>query len=140
MGLPLFRKEIKGKPRNTGKTYQPDEKDEVEDLFYLLKTVKQHYNDVEGVSSRDCSYLSFSLGVSVGAIESTYQKTRVENVCKRLGLTPLCYLWEKDQTELYDGMIRAGVDAIVIKVASAGLTSKHLGMTLKEVSNSCLRL
>lgn len=72
-------------------------------------------------------------GVSVGAINSTYQKTRVENVCKRLGLTPLCYLWEKDQTELFDGMVRAGVDAIVIKVASAGLTSKHLGMTLKEV-------
>jgi diphthamide synthase (EF-2-diphthine--ammonia ligase) len=30
-------------------------------------------------------------------------------------------------------MIQEGIEAIIIKVASAGLTTKHLGMTLKEV-------
>lgn len=73
------------------------------------------------------------LGVSVGAIFSNYQKERVENVCARIGLKPLCYLWERDQQELYDDMIQDGIEAIIIKVAAAGLTTKHLGMTLKEV-------
>lgn len=30
-------------------------------------------------------------------------------------------------------MIQEGIEAIIIKVAAAGLTTKHLGMTLKEV-------
>lgn len=32
-------------------------------------------------------------GVSSGAIASTYQKKRVEDVCSRLGLKSLAYLW-----------------------------------------------
>uniref|UniRef100_A0A914D4W5 Diphthine--ammonia ligase n=1 Tax=Acrobeloides nanus TaxID=290746 RepID=A0A914D4W5_9BILA len=125
-GLPLFRKEIRGRPLNTEKTYEVEEKDEVEDLFFLLKTIKSQYPNIEGVS--------------VGAIQSSYQKDRVENVCKRLNLTPLCYLWEKDQIQLFDSMIHAGVDAIVIKVAAMGLTSKHLGMTLKEIRDHLLEM
>lgn len=30
-------------------------------------------------------------------------------------------------------MIQEGIEAIIIKVAAQGLTTKHLGMTLKEV-------
>jgi diphthine-ammonia ligase len=74
-------------------------------------------------------------GVSAGAINSTYQKVRVEDVCRRLGLTPLCYLWEVDQLSLFDEMIGAGVDAVIIKVAAMGLDVRHLGMTLKQVGN-----
>jgi diphthine-ammonia ligase len=36
-------------------------------------------------------------GVSVGAILSDYQRVRVESVCIRLGLTPLAFLWRRDQ-------------------------------------------
>lgn len=70
----------------------------------------------------------------MGAIKSTYQKKRVENVCKRLNLTALCYLWEMNQMELFDRMIEANIDAIIIKVAAIGLSTKHLGLTLKEVN------
>ncbi|KAI6241276.1 Diphthine--ammonia ligase [Aphelenchoides fujianensis] len=122
--LPLYRKEIAGTPKNIAAEYKYEPEDEVEDLYYLLNTVKLQNPDIEGVS--------------VGAILSSYQKDRVENVCRRLGLTPLCYLWQKDQLELYDDMIHAGIDAIIIKVAAAGLTSKHLGMTLKEARDSLL--
>lgn len=76
----------------------------------------------------------------MGAISSTYQKERVEHVCRRLGLTPLCYLWERDQIDLLDSMIQDGVEAIIIKVAAAGLTSKHLGMTLKEVRDHLIEM
>lgn len=75
-----------------------------------------------------------NLGVAAGAINSTYQKIRLENVCRRLNLTPLCYLWERNQLELFDEMIAAGIDAILIKVAAVGLNTQHLGLTLPQVN------
>jgi diphthine-ammonia ligase len=53
-------------------------------------------------------------------------------------MKPLCYLWGRDQLELYDDMIQDGIEAIIIKVAAAGLTTKHLGMTLKEARESLI--
>ncbi len=38
--------------------------------------------------------------VSAGAILSDYQRVRVESVCSRLGLTPLAYLWRRNQVIL----------------------------------------
>ncbi|KAJ8919563.1 hypothetical protein NQ315_002185 [Exocentrus adspersus] len=98
-----------------GKTYEPCDNDEVEDLYSLLEMVKREL-PVEAVS--------------VGAILSDYQRVRVENVCNRLGLVSLAYLWRRDQEELLDEMIRCEVDAIVIKVAALGLETKHLGRSL----------
>lgn len=65
MGLPLHRQITKGKTNQTAKEYQPEEGDEVEDLYTLLETVKTEV----GIDA-----------VSVGAILSDYQRTRVENV------------------------------------------------------------
>jgi diphthine-ammonia ligase len=39
MGLPLFRRTIQGNPIEQGKEYSVNEKDEVEDLYELLKDV-----------------------------------------------------------------------------------------------------
>ncbi len=53
--------------------------------------------------------------------------------CQRLSLTPLSYLWQRDQAELLSEMIAAGMEAVLIKVAGIGLTTKHLGKTLSEM-------
>lgn len=53
--------------------------------------------------------------------------------CQRLSLTPLCYLWQRDQRELMSEMIAAGVEAILIKVAGIGLLERHLGKTLAQM-------
>ncbi|XP_050307732.1 uncharacterized protein LOC126744389 isoform X2 [Anthonomus grandis grandis] len=113
--LPLFRKETLGISKKRGKTYDPCEDDEVEDLFILLQEIQQK--------------IEFN-AVSVGAILSDYQRVRVENVCGRLNLTPLAYLWQRNQRELLDEMIKCEVDAIIIKTASLGLEPKHLGRSL----------
>ena len=68
-----------------------------------------------------------------GAILSDYQRVRVENVCSRLGLVSLSYLWRRDQAELFDEMIDSKVEAILIKVATLGLDEKHLGLSLSQV-------
>lgn len=55
--------------------------------------------------------------ISVGAILSDYQRIRVENVCSRLGLISLAYLWRRDQKELLQEMIDSQLHAIIIKVS-----------------------
>nr|XP_034966329.1 diphthine--ammonia ligase isoform X8 [Zootoca vivipara] len=126
MGLPLYRRTIKGTSVETGKVYTRCEGDEVEDLYKLLELVK----DEEGVE-----------GVSVGAILSDYQRVRVEDVCKRLTLQPLAYLWRQNQETLLKEMISSDLQAIIIKVAAFGLDpDKHLGKTLDEMEPYLLEL
>lgn len=53
--------------------------------------------------------------------------------CRRLGLTALCYLWQRDQDQLLEEMINNGMEAILIKVAGIGLKPVHLGKSLSEM-------
>lgn len=126
--VPLIRREIMGSAVNQKLDYLNEvEADEVEDMFVLLRDVKEQFPDVEGVSC--------------GAIVSTYQRLRVESICQRLGLTVLSYLWQRDRVELLQEMISAGVDAVLVKVAGAGLEPhKHLGKSLAFLQPTLMRL
>ncbi|XP_072896198.1 diphthine--ammonia ligase isoform X1 [Hemitrygon akajei] len=118
-GLPLYRHTIKGSSLSIGRDYTEYEGDEVEDLYHLLKQIKEK---------------EAAEGVSVGAILSDYQRVRVENVCRRLNLQPLAYLWRRNQEDLLREMILSNVEAVIIKVAAFGLDpEKHLGKTLDQI-------
>ncbi|XP_071414129.1 diphthine--ammonia ligase isoform X6 [Pithys albifrons albifrons] len=126
LDLPLYRGFIKGTSVNMGRVYTACQEDEVEDLYHLMKLVK----DKEGVE-----------GVSVGAILSDYQRVRVEDVCRRLNLQPLAYLWRWNQEKLLKEMIASNIQAIIIKVAAFGLDpDKHLGKTLDQMQPVLLEL
>ena len=60
--------------------------------------------------------------------------------CQRLSLTPLSYLWQRNQAELLSEMIASGMEAVLIKVAGIGLTTKHLGKSLSEMQPTLTRL
>ena len=124
--VPLYRQKILGKSSNQNLEYQFTQDDEIEDLYTLLSTIKHHHPEIEGVSC--------------GAILSHYQRTRVENVCDRLGLTSLAYLWQRNQNDLMLEMCESGLDARLIKVAAIGLTARHLGKKLQEVYPHLLKL
>ncbi|KAF9534194.1 hypothetical protein CPB83DRAFT_803923 [Crepidotus variabilis] len=132
--VPLYRQVIKGAALEQGSEYGGRDAgnaggiagDETEDLYQLLLQVKENHRDVQGVS--------------VGAILSNYQRVRVEHVCRRLELTPLCYLWQRNQAELLDEMIGAGLEAILIKVAGIGLTKAHLGKTMAQMQPTLTKL
>ncbi|XP_071724831.1 diphthine--ammonia ligase [Rutidosis leptorrhynchoides] len=122
MGLPLFRRRIKGSSRHQELSYKLTPGDEVEDLFILLKEVKRQIPTVNAVSS--------------GAIASDYQRLRVESVCSRLGLVSLAYLWRQDQSLLLQEMITNEIVAITVKVAAIGLDpAKHLGKELESLNS-----
>ncbi|KAN0031596.1 hypothetical protein ACTFIV_005461 [Dictyostelium citrinum] len=123
--LPLYQIEINGTAiSKETDSYDADlevnSKDEVEDLYNLLKLVKKNHPSVKGVSC--------------GAILSTYQRIRVENCCSRLNLTSYSYLWNRNQDELLREMIDCKIEAIIIKVASMGLIAeKHLLKSITQL-------
>ncbi|KAF9609818.1 hypothetical protein IFM89_018672 [Coptis chinensis] len=127
MGLPLFRRRIHGSTRHQKLSYRMTRGDEVEDMLILISEVKRQVPSITAVSS--------------GAIASDYQRLRVENVCSRLGLVSLAYLWKQDQSLLLQEMISKGIAAILVKVAALGLDpAKHLGKEIAYMQQHLLRL
>ncbi|KAK9813243.1 hypothetical protein WJX72_011346 [[Myrmecia] bisecta] len=119
-GLPLIRRRIQGSAKQQGMAYEATAEDEVEDMLALLAFAKEQYPDIQAVSS--------------GAIASDYQRLRVEHVCARLGLTSLAFMWQQPQADLLQGMIDAGIQAVLVKVAAMGLQPhQHLGKTLQQM-------
>jgi len=65
-------------------------------------------------------------GISVGAIESEYQASRVRRICEELGLEMYAPLWHKEPEELLCEMIKY-MDIRMVKVAAAGMDESWLG-------------
>ncbi|PGH04633.1 hypothetical protein AJ79_07030 [Helicocarpus griseus UAMH5409] len=148
LDIPLYRAPIHGTALNTSRDYQtpsPAAKngtttttttttttaaaaaatEETESLFHLLNDIKQAHPSANAVSA--------------GAILSTYQRTRIENVAGRLNLTPLAWLWMYPSLPppverallptnhpaavagLLEDMAACGCEARIIKIASGGL-------------------
>ena len=129
--LPLFRQEITGSAVNPSKVYEYVESkrgdqrvDETEDLMPLLRKILQQHPDANAVCS--------------GAILSTYQRTRIESVVRRLNLVPLSYLWQYPSLPppsaggLLDDMAAVGFDVRLVKVASGGLDEDLLWQNLMD--------
>ncbi|KAJ5090849.1 hypothetical protein N7532_009533 [Penicillium argentinense] len=148
LGIPLYRAPITGGAVDTSRIYRHDaadqsvesgaaSEDETECLVPLLHQAMQAHPEANAVSA--------------GAILSTYQRTRIENVAGRLGLTPLAWLWmypslpapaerEADpaavrEAGLLEDMSAVGCDARIIKVASGGLDDGFLWDNVSESGN-----
>jgi ABC transporter with metal-binding/Fe-S-binding domain ATP-binding protein len=71
-------------------------------------------------------------GVVSGAVASEYQKTRLDNICERLGLRSFAPLWHKNQQQLVKEQLESGFEIIVTACAAQGLDAKWLGRRLGE--------
>jgi diphthine-ammonia ligase len=155
LGIPLYRAPIMGDAVDTSRIYGNDSttttaaadakaEDETESLMPLLKRIK-----------RDIPHAN---AVSAGAILSTYQRTRIENVAGRLGLVPLAWLWmytelprpesvEPSVSGLLEDMAAVGCEARIIKAASGGLdegslwenVSAHDGLVRRRLEKAMRR-
>jgi ABC transporter with metal-binding/Fe-S-binding domain ATP-binding protein len=81
-----------------------------------------------------------SLGIDAlvsGAISSEYQRTRLDNVCEKLGLRSFAPLWHKKQEELVEDEIESGFEIIITACNALGLNEKWLGkkLALKELND-----
>jgi diphthine-ammonia ligase len=86
---------------------------ELEDLKRLIEDL-----DVEGVVS--------------GAVESNYQKTRIDNICSQLNLKSLTPLWRKDPLVMFTEMFKLKFNIIMVGVYAHGFDDKWLGRKIDE--------
>ncbi len=112
-----FQAEAMGIHHLTGATRGEKER-ELEDLKRLLKSIR---GEVEGVVS--------------GAIESFYQKSRIDRVCSSLGLKSIAPLWHRDPETLLREEINRGFKILITGVFAQGFSEDWLGRT---VDNQCV--
>ncbi|MFH1256889.1 MAG: diphthine--ammonia ligase [Candidatus Diapherotrites archaeon] len=106
MGLPLVTvKTSKGK----------------EDELKPLKEALEKLRDEKGIE-----------GVLTGALASVYQASRIEKICKELGLASVNPLWKKNQKEYLQELIESQFKVMVVGVYAAGLDEKWLGRLLDK--------
>jgi ABC transporter with metal-binding/Fe-S-binding domain ATP-binding protein len=104
MGIPIVFREVSG-----------EENREVDEMKEILKSLKP---EIEGVVS--------------GALASRYQRVRIDNVCREIGLESFSPHWERPMKEYLSELLMLGFDVIFTAVAAEGLTEKWLGRRLDE--------
>ncbi|MCX6818753.1 MAG: TIGR00289 family protein [Candidatus Aenigmarchaeota archaeon] len=104
MQLPLIQKSTKG-----------EKEKELSDLKNALVGIK---DKIDGVVS--------------GAVQSNYQKNRINKICSDLNLISLAPLWHKEPAELLRSMLSAGFEIIITAVAAPPLDESWLGRKIDE--------
>jgi diphthine-ammonia ligase len=69
-------------------------------------------------------------GLTVGAVASEYQHSRVSEMADRLGIDVFAPLWQRDPHDLATAMLDAGFEIRIVAVAAAGLDESWLGRRL----------
>jgi diphthine-ammonia ligase len=70
-------------------------------------------------------------GVVTGAIQSNYQKKRIDQICDDLGIKSIAPLWHQDPLNLMKELIEHKFKVIIIGVYAYGLDQTWLGQEIK---------
>lgn len=103
--------EVMGIPLIFMKTAGEKEK-ELLDLEKSIKKAKRLYH-IEGIVT--------------GAVESVYQSSRIQKICKKLNLDCFNPLWQKEQLELLNDLIKSKFDIVISGVFAYPLNKGWLG-------------
>ncbi|MDO8339332.1 MAG: diphthine--ammonia ligase [Candidatus Burarchaeum sp.] len=114
--LTQLQAEAIGIPHATKRT-SAGEKNELDALRELLRGLK-----VDAVVS--------------GAVESEYQKQRIDLICDELGMRSFAPLWRKKPIPLLREMLDAGLEIIVTAASAEGLGKEWLGRKLDAAAVS----
>ncbi len=106
MGLPLIIQKTKGK-----------KEDELKDLEKAIKLAKEKYK---------------IQGVVTGAIQSVYQSTRIQKICDKLNLECFNPLWQKNEIEYLEELIKNKFKVIITAVAAYPLDKSWLGRKINN--------
>jgi len=66
-------------------------------------------------------------GIVTGAVGSVYQASRIQKICDKLGIKCLNPLWQMDQKELLNNLIRDRFDVVIVGIFAYPLDQKWLG-------------
>lgn len=106
MGLPLILKDTKG-----------EKEEELVDLEEaLLEAIKKYKIK----------------GVVTGAVESVYQASRIQRICNKIGLECFNPLWQKDQIEILEELVKNNFEVIIVGVFAYPFEKSYLGKKIDE--------
>ena len=74
-------------------------------------------------------------GVVTGAVQSSYQKERIDRLCDKLGMKSVAPLWHQDPLEIMKELIRLKFTVIIVGVYAFGLDQTWLG---REINSETL--
>ncbi len=106
MNIPLIYIDTKG-----------EKEAELRDLERVVKDARNRYG-IEGIVT--------------GAVESVYQASRVQLICNKLGLECFNPLWQKNQVELLDDLVKNKFKVIIVGVAAYPLDDKWIGKKIDK--------
>jgi len=107
MNLPIIIQETKG-----------EKEDELKDLEKVIKTAIKEYK---------------IQGIITGAIKSVYQASRIQKICNKLKIECFNPLWQKDEIQYLNELIKNKFRVIITAVAAYPLDETWLG---REIDNS----
>ncbi len=106
MNIPLIIQETKG-----------EKEKELEDLKKAIKKAIKEFS---------------IKGIVTGAVESVYQSSRIQRICNELGIECFNPLWQKDQIELLNELIKDKFKIIISSVAAYPLDKTWIGKTIDK--------
>ena len=109
MQIPLIEQETEG-----------EKEKELKDLKKEIEKAKKEYK---------------IRGIVTGALFSTYQKERVEKICKQLKIKCYSPLWHKGQEELLKELLVNNFEVIITSIAAEGLDAGWLN---KQIDNGII--
>ena len=71
-------------------------------------------------------------GIVTGAVESVYQSSRIQKICNKLNLECFNPLWQKEQIELLNDLIKNKFEIIISGVFAYPLDEKWLGRKIDK--------
>jgi len=106
MNIPLIIQKTKG-----------EKETELKDLELAIKTAIKKYK---------------IQGIITGAVESVYQSSRIQKICNKLNIECFNPLWQKDQIELLEDLIKNKFNIVIIGVAAYPLNKNFLGKKIDK--------
>lgn len=106
MKIPLIIQETEGEKEN-----------ELKDLEKAIKLAVKKY----GIK-----------GVVTGAVESVYQASRVQKICNKLKIECFNPLWQKNQIEILEDLIKNNFEVVISGVAAYPLDKKWVGRAIDK--------
>ncbi len=79
--------------------------------------------------------------IYTGAIESVYQKSRIDKICRKLSLKAISPLWHIDPVEYMNQIVDLGFEVIITSVSAYGLDESWIGRKItKEAISELVEL
>lgn len=94
-----------------------EKESELEDLEKGILEAKEKY-EIEGIVT--------------GAVESVYQSSRIQKICNKINLECFNPLWQKNQIEILEDLIKNNFEVVIVGVGAYPLDENFLGRRIDK--------